>query len=82
MYISETIFFQALIDLPLAKKYAVQSFIEIILLCCVGFKGLYTMWKNENFTFTEEIFRQINSLLTSLVKTMLSRDLCQKKYKS
>ena len=30
------------------------------------------MWKNENFTLTEKIFRQINSLVTSLAKSLLS----------
>ena len=26
------------------------------------------MWKNENFSLTKEIFRQINSLIISIVK--------------
>ena len=32
------------------------------------------MWKNENFTLTEKIFREINTL----VKMLLSRIFCQK----
>ena len=36
------------------------------------------MWKNEKFTLTEEKFRQINYLVISLVKPLLSRNLCQK----
>ena len=38
----------------------------------------YTVWKNEKFSLTEKIFRQINSLVTSLVKSLLSRNFCQK----
>ena len=34
-----------------------------------------TVWKPEKFTFTEKILREINSL----VKTLLSRNFCQKK---
>ena len=34
--------------------------------------------KNEKFTDTHEKFRQINSLVFSLVKTLLSRNFCQK----
>ena len=40
-----------------------------------------TVWKNEKFTLTEKIFRQINSLVTSLVKNvhvLISRNFCQK----
>ena len=36
------------------------------------------MWKNEKFTHIEKTFRQINSLVISLVKTSLSRNFCQK----
>ena len=37
-----------------------------------------TVWKNEKFGLTEKIFRQINSLVICLVKTLLSRNFCQK----
>ena len=36
------------------------------------------MWKNEKFGLTEKIFRQINSLVICIVKTLLSRKFCQK----
>ena len=38
----------------------------------------YTVWKNEKFTLTAKIIRQIISLVISLVKTLLSRNFCQK----
>ena len=37
-----------------------------------------TVWKNEKFSLTEKKFREINSLVFSLVKTLLSRKFCQK----
>ena len=37
-----------------------------------------TVWKNEKFTLTEKIFRQINYLVILLVKTLFSRNFCQK----
>ena len=37
-----------------------------------------TLWKNENFFFTEKKFRQINSLVIYLVKTLLSRNFWHK----
>ena len=36
------------------------------------------LWKNEKFTLTEKKFRQINYLVTLLVKPLLSRNFCQK----
>ena len=36
------------------------------------------LWKNEKFTVTHKKFRQINSLVFSLVKTLLSRNFCQR----
>ena len=36
------------------------------------------MWKNEKFSLTEKIFRQINSLVTYLVKPLFSRNFWQK----
>ena len=35
------------------------------------------LWKNEKFSLTEKIFRQINFLVICLVKTLLSRNFCQ-----
>ena len=37
-----------------------------------------TVWKNEKFSLAEKIFREIDSLVTSLVKPLLSRNFCQK----
>ena len=37
-----------------------------------------TVWKNEKFSLTEEKFRQINCLVISLVKPLLSRNFCEK----
>ena len=38
----------------------------------------FTVWKNEKFSLTEKIFRQINSLVTCLVKPLHSRNFWQK----
>ena len=37
-----------------------------------------TMWKNEEFTAMQNIFRQINLEQSSLVKKLLSRKFCDK----
>ena len=37
-----------------------------------------TVWKNEKFTVAQKKFRQINSLVFSIVKTVLSRNFCHK----
>ena len=37
-----------------------------------------TVWKNAKFSLTEKIFREINSLVTSLVILLISRNFCQK----
>ena len=39
--------------------------------------NLPTVWKNEKFSLTEKIFRENNSLATSLVKTLLSRSVIE-----
>ena len=39
------------------------------------------MWKNGKFALTEKIFREIYSLVTSLVRTLLSRYFCQESVK-
>ena len=36
------------------------------------------VWKNEKFTLKQKIFRQINSLVISLEKTLLSRNISKK----
>ena len=37
-----------------------------------------TLWKLQKFTLAEKKFRQINYLVISLVKPLLSRDFCEK----
>ena len=37
-----------------------------------------TAWKNEKFSLTEKKIRQINYLVNSLVKPLLSRNFCEK----
>ena len=39
---------------------------------------MHTLWKLQKFSLTEKKFRQINYLVISLVKPLLSRNLCQK----
>ena len=38
----------------------------------------HTLWKLQKFALTKKIFRQINYLVISLGKTLLSRNFCQK----
>ena len=40
-----------------------------------------TVWKNQKFSLTKNFFREINYLVTSLVKMMFSRNFCQKSEK-
>ena len=47
---------------------------EVLKSCCCR-----TLWKLQKFTLTEKKFRQINYLVISLVKTLLSRNFCQKR---
>ena len=54
----------------------------------VNFQNFHTVYKvsvekrgihsPQKFTLTEKIFRQINYLVVSLVKTLFSRDICRK----
>ena len=44
----------------------------------VCFRVYFTVWKNEKFTL-EIIFREINALLTSFVKPLLSQNFCERK---
>jgi len=37
-----------------------------------------TVWKNEKFSLTKKIFRQNNFLVISLVRLLLSRNICEK----
>ena len=39
----------------------------------------HTLWKLQKFTVTEKKFRQINYLVISLLKTLFSRNFCQKR---
>ena len=38
------------------------------------FSPTHTVWKNDKFSLTKKTFRQINSLVTYLVKPLLSRN--------
>ena len=38
----------------------------------------HTDWKNDEFSLTKRLFRQINFLVLSLVKALLSRNVWQK----
>ena len=42
------------------------------------FGHAHTLWKNEKFTLTQKIFRQINYSVILLVKPLFSRNVCQK----
>ena len=39
---------------------------------------VFTLWKLQNFSLTEKIFCQINYLVISFVKPLLSRNFCEK----
>ena len=52
--------------------------VESVLIFDIVVIAHFTVWKLRNFSLTEEIFREINSLGTSLVQTFLSRNFCQK----
>ena len=43
-----------------------------------GWDAVCTLWKNEKFSLTEKKIRQINYLVISLVKPLLSRNFCKK----
>ena len=67
------------------QTYFSQPMIESIF--CNSYGGLmvqrghvlrFTVWKNQEFSLTLRIFRQIISLVISLVKTFLSRNFFQK----
>ena len=59
-------FRMVLFDMP--AQYSVENTI----------KRYYTVWKFQKFSLTEKIFRKINSLVTYLVKPLVSRNFCQK----
>ena len=54
------------------------GFYEIQLAWIVDFIFHSIVWKNEKFSLTEKIFREINSSISTLIKTLLSRNFCQK----
>ena len=62
----------------LQKKIVKQKYLNIHTVVVKVIFVQYTVWKNEKFGLTEKIFRQINSLVICLVKTLLSRNFCQK----
>ena len=70
--------------MDLLKKLLKSWFDELFLWFCwkiINFPNFhFTVWKNEKFSLTKKIFRQINSLVlvTYLVKPLLSRNFCQK----
>ena len=41
-------------------------------------KSQETVWKKVKFALTQKIFREINSLVISSVKPLVSRNFCQK----
>ena len=41
-----------------------------------------TVWKNEKFSLTEKRFRETSYLVIPLVKTLLSRNFCQKRVRA
>ena len=45
--------------------------------CEAALLHLKTVWKNAKFTVTEKIFREINTLETSVIKKLLSQNFCQ-----
>ena len=59
------------------KKVLHPSKPHQILEGCYAPAYIDTVWKNAKFTLIEKIFRQINSLVISLVKTLISRKICQ-----
>ena len=67
---------RAWIRLALERK-ALSSYLHVLVSDANLLKTLYkryviTVWKNEKFSLTEKIFREIDSLVTSLVHLLLS----------
>ena len=55
-------------NFTVAWKYLVKTIFTVI------YSSKYTVWKLRKFSLTEEIFREINSLVTYLVKPLVSRN--------
>ena len=66
--------------LPLNKLIS-RNFCEKIVLeqSRAKYDCQFTVWKNEKFTLTQNFFRQINYLVILLVKSLFSRNFCQKR---
>ena len=78
---SFTLFWQKFRQTDLLCYYTKEvrkELISRIIFFSVKLDLLLTVWKNAKLSLTEKIFREINSLVTSLVKTVLSRNFCQK----
>ena len=65
----------AMTKFPVKRQHLVPMHGPLIL------KGMlcYTVWKNEKFTLTQKFSRQISYLVILLVKSLLSRNFCQKR---
>ena len=53
--------------------------LSLLLLIYSHFGPCFTVWKNAKFTLTQNFSRQINYLVILLVKSLLSRNFCQKR---
>ena len=67
----------------LCPTFALLQNVPFLDLNCTFFGSInfivhFTVWKYMKFSLTEIFFREISSLVTSLVKTLLSRNFCQK----
>ena len=63
-----------MVDVFYQKMQQMDFFSAVIFRCQLMGSYKAQCGKNEKFTLTEEIFREINSLVTQLLKTMLSRN--------
>ena len=54
-----------------------QNYVKSTQLLTVWVEMSATLWKNQKFTLTKKIFRQINYLVISIVNTLVSRNFCQ-----
>ena len=66
---------RSLIEQNRVQEYKDVNWKEV---CILIHTVCITMWKNEKCTLTENFFRQINHLVISLVKPLLSRNFCKK----
>ena len=65
----------------LDQSVIIAEFLETNISSCFDefFCNWDTVWKNDKFSLTKKIFRQINSLVLYLVKPLISRNVCQKR---